>query len=35
LLIAGVADDAPAEVLAYAAVPEWLTGSAVAAFDVQ
>jgi 2,3-dihydroxyphenylpropionate 1,2-dioxygenase len=34
LLVAGVADDAPAEVLGYAAVPEWHTGSAVAAFDV-
>jgi hypothetical protein len=34
LLIAGVVDDAPAEVLAYAAVPEWHTGSAVAAFRV-
>jgi len=35
LLVAGVAEDAPAEVLGYAAVPEWLTGSAVAAFEVQ
>ena len=34
LLAAGVADDAPAEVLGYAAVPEWHTGTAVAAFDV-
>jgi Catalytic LigB subunit of aromatic ring-opening dioxygenase len=34
LLVAGVTDDAPAEVLAYAAVPEWHTGSAVAAFPV-
>jgi aromatic ring-opening dioxygenase catalytic subunit (LigB family) len=34
LLVAGVVDDAPAEVLAYAAVPEWHTGSAVAAFGV-
>jgi 2,3-dihydroxyphenylpropionate 1,2-dioxygenase len=34
LLVAGVADDAPAEVLGYAGVPEWHTGSAVAAFDV-
>jgi 2,3-dihydroxyphenylpropionate 1,2-dioxygenase len=34
LLVAGVADDAPAEVLGYAAVPQWHTGSAVAAFDV-
>jgi 2,3-dihydroxyphenylpropionate 1,2-dioxygenase len=34
LLVAGVADDVPAEVLGYAAVPEWHTGSAVAAFDV-
>jgi hypothetical protein len=34
LTIAGVADDAPLDVLAYAAVPEWLTGSAVAQFRV-
>jgi hypothetical protein len=34
LLAAGVANDAPAEVLGYAAVPQWHTGSAVAAFDV-
>src|ERR1051326_6682300 len=34
LLVAGVTDDAPAEVLAYAAVPEWHTGSAVAAFPL-
>jgi len=34
LLTAGVADDAPAEVLAYAGVPEWHTGAAVAAFDL-
>ncbi|SRR6266542_2610284 len=32
LLVAGVAQDAPLEVLAYAAVPEWHTGSAVAKF---
>ena len=32
LLSAGVAEDAPAEVLGYAAVPEWHTGSAVAEF---
>jgi 2,3-dihydroxyphenylpropionate 1,2-dioxygenase len=32
LLIAGVAQDAPLEVLAYAAVPEWHTGSAVGQF---
>ena len=34
LLIAGIVKDAPAQVLAYAAVPEWLTGSAVAQFRV-
>ncbi|MBV9324331.1 MAG: hypothetical protein JO352_11140 [Chloroflexi bacterium] len=34
LLVAGLTDDAPAKVLAYAAVPEWHTGSAVAAFDI-
>jgi aromatic ring-opening dioxygenase catalytic subunit (LigB family) len=34
LLVAGMTDDAPAEVLAYAPVPEWHTGSAVAAFPV-
>jgi hypothetical protein len=34
LLVAGVTDDAPAEVLAYAPVPEWHTGSAAAAFAV-
>jgi aromatic ring-opening dioxygenase catalytic subunit (LigB family) len=34
LLVAGLADDSPAEVLAYAPVPEWHTGSAVAAFPV-
>jgi protocatechuate 4,5-dioxygenase beta chain/2'-carboxy-2,3-dihydroxybiphenyl 1,2-dioxygenase large subunit/2'-aminobiphenyl-2,3-diol 1,2-dioxygenase large subunit len=34
LLVAGLTDDAPAEVLAYEAVPEWHTGSAVAAFAV-
>jgi 2,3-dihydroxyphenylpropionate 1,2-dioxygenase len=34
LLVAGVTDDAPAEVLAYEPVPEWHTGSAVAAFEV-
>jgi hypothetical protein len=34
LLVAGVSEDAPAEVLAYAPVPEWHTGSAVAAFGV-
>jgi len=32
LLVAGVAQDAPLEVLAYAAVPEWHTGSAVGKF---
>jgi 2,3-dihydroxyphenylpropionate 1,2-dioxygenase len=34
LLVAGVVDDAPAEVLGYAGVPEWHTGAAAAAFDV-
>jgi hypothetical protein len=34
LLMAGVTEDAACEVLAYAAVPEWHTGSAVAAFAV-
>lgn len=34
LLAAGVAEDAPASVLAYAAVPDWHTGSAVAAFEL-
>jgi hypothetical protein len=34
LLVAGATDDAPAEVLGYAAVPEWHTGSAVMAFSV-
>jgi 2,3-dihydroxyphenylpropionate 1,2-dioxygenase len=32
LLVAGVARDAPLEVLAYAPVPEWHTGSAVGQF---
>jgi 2,3-dihydroxyphenylpropionate 1,2-dioxygenase len=32
LLVAGAAEDAPLEVLAYAAVPEWHTGSAVGKF---
>jgi hypothetical protein len=35
LLVAGVTEDAPAELLAYAAVPEWHTGSAVAAFGLR
>jgi 2,3-dihydroxyphenylpropionate 1,2-dioxygenase len=34
LTIAGAADDAPLEVLAYAAVPEWHTGSAVGQFQL-
>jgi hypothetical protein len=34
LLIAGVAEDAPLEVLAYEAVPEWHTGSAVGKFQL-
>jgi hypothetical protein len=34
LTVAGLAEDAPLEVLAYAAVPEWLTGSAVAQFNL-
>jgi 2,3-dihydroxyphenylpropionate 1,2-dioxygenase len=34
LVVAGVADDGPADVLGYAAVPEWHTGSAVAQFRV-
>ncbi len=34
LTIAGVTEDAPLDVLAYAAVPEWHTGSAVAQFRV-
>ena len=31
---AAVVDDAPAEVLAYEPVPEWLTGTAVARFEL-
>jgi hypothetical protein len=34
LTIAGMVDNAPLEVLGYAAVAEWLTGSAVARFRV-
>lgn len=34
LTIAGATDDAPLEVLAYAAVPEWHTGAAVGQFQV-
>jgi hypothetical protein len=34
LTVAGVAEDAPLEVLAYAAVPEWHTGSAVGQFRI-
>ncbi len=34
LFVAGLVDDGPADVYAYAAVPEWLTGVAVAGFAV-